>query len=257
MRLVSTFDACGEPESTSACTFASVLNRKCGSTCACNSRRRASDSRRSYSLRSSSNANACSRTIASRCRRIVAMAIHGANSNPAPTRPPRPERPAGIHGGHEGGGDGHRQHDADEPEHGARQPFRQPPRPMLEHTEHEQDDAAHEHGAQHVDGYGGLVVQARNDAEARRHRQREAQSRPRKDAREAGGGGRAVEAMARTIEQGGAHGARRRAGSAGFRRRSSAPGVTRCACRSPVACGPRAKPWIHSCSRRWAAGVQM
>ena len=48
-------DACGEPASTSACTFASVLNRKCGATCACSRRRRASSAWRSSSLRSSSN----------------------------------------------------------------------------------------------------------------------------------------------------------------------------------------------------------
>ena len=39
----STREACGEPASTSACTLASVLNRKCGCTCACSSCRRASE----------------------------------------------------------------------------------------------------------------------------------------------------------------------------------------------------------------------
>ena len=38
IRLFSTGGARGEPLSTSACTLASVLNRKCGSICACSSR---------------------------------------------------------------------------------------------------------------------------------------------------------------------------------------------------------------------------
>ena len=53
----STAAACGDPASTSACTLASVLNRKCGATCACSRRRRASTPLRS-SLRSRSKASA-------------------------------------------------------------------------------------------------------------------------------------------------------------------------------------------------------
>ena len=81
MRLFRTFEACGEPESTSACTLASVLNRKCGSTWACSNRNRASDSRRSNSLRSSSNFSACWRDVSSRWRRMAPIAIQGANKN--------------------------------------------------------------------------------------------------------------------------------------------------------------------------------
>ena len=84
MRLLSTPDACGDPASTSACTFASVLNRKCGfdlrlqqpqprferfalELAALERRMRALDRR----------------TNTSRCRTIAPSAIHGPNSSPS------------------------------------------------------------------------------------------------------------------------------------------------------------------------------
>ena len=81
VRLRSTTGACGEPASTSACTFASVLKRKCGATCACSTRNRASSAWRSSSLRSSANVSVWWRAKVSFWRTTVATAVQGAIEN--------------------------------------------------------------------------------------------------------------------------------------------------------------------------------
>ena len=82
MRVSSTFEARGEPESTSSRTLASVLKRKCGSTCACSRRSRASSALRSSSLLSSSKASAWLRASSPRWRSSADIAIHVASSIP-------------------------------------------------------------------------------------------------------------------------------------------------------------------------------